>query len=105
MCGSSASNGYARSGTEYAIGFSFVRFGRPKDMLPPVPSRCTEEPDADVRGDLAAPAGPETAAAVGHLPRLRRGAPPPLPGLRREAKRDPRGARGRRPGEGEPGVL
>ena len=44
-------------------------------------------------------------AAVGHLPRVGRGALPPLPGLRREAERDPRGTRGRRPREGQPGVL
>ena len=62
-------------------------------MLRPVPSRRTEERHAVVRGDLAAPARPAAAAALRHLARLGRGSLPPLPGLRREAERDPRGAR------------
>ena len=41
-------------------------------------------------GDLRPPARPEAPAAPGHLQRVRRGALPPLPGLRREAERDPR---------------
>ena len=53
----------------------------------------------------ARPLEPEAAAARRHLARVGRGALPPVPGVRREAERDPRRARRRRSREGEPGVL
>ena len=58
-----------------------------------------------IRGDLPAAAASRDAPARRHLTCFRRGALQAVPGLCREAERDPREARRRRPLGCEPGVL
>ena len=58
-----------------------------------------------VRGDRAAPAAAGGVRARRDLPRVGRGALQAVRGIRREAERDPRPARRRRPRRGEPGLL
>src|SRR4051794_6134866 len=101
IVGSRASWSYGRGGSSWGISLSFGSSFGDGGYAPRRPDAARVQP----RGDRRPGAEAGALRARRHLARDDRGALPPLPGVRLEAKRDPREARRRRPRLGEPDQL
>src|SRR5207247_11263211 len=84
-----------------------VSWGKIRSHTPPKETRRETYGDtgSEPRGDRSAGAQARAPRDGRHLPSVGRGALQALPGLRRQAKRDPREARRGRSLDGEPGLL
>src|SRR6187431_1009045 len=106
MCGSSASKGYERSGTLYAMPAPLLRGDSGRRICSPAFPPCPwRKPDEQLRRDPAPRPQACAPRARRHLPDEHRGALPPVSGLRGEAERDPRAPGRHGPEHREPGVL